>query len=39
VITSEHPDVEPGCTYTLGLTGKFVREVEDGKAEEVDPVQ
>lgn len=28
IITSEHPDVSPGCTFTLDLTGKWLRSVE-----------
>ena len=28
IVTSEHDEVQPGCTYTLGMTGKFLREVE-----------
>lgn len=28
VTTSAHPDVQPGCTYTLDVTGTFVKTVE-----------
>jgi hypothetical protein len=28
VATSEHPDVQPGCTYTLDVTGTFLKTVE-----------
>jgi hypothetical protein len=40
VITSEHDEVQPGCTYDLTMTGKFNREVDPGAEEgPVDPVQ
>ena len=28
VDTSEHPDVQPGCTYTLDVTGQFLKTVD-----------
>lgn len=28
VDTSEHPDVQPGCTYSLDVTGTFLKTVE-----------
>jgi hypothetical protein len=39
VITSAHPEVSPGCTYTLDLTGKFLREVGGEDPGPVNPIQ
>lgn len=32
IITSEDPELSPGCTYTVEMTGTFVEEIEDPKA-------
>ena len=39
IVTSEHDEVQPGCTYSLGLTGKFLREVGGEEADDSNPVE
>lgn len=39
VVTSEHEEVQPGCTYTMGLSGKFLREVGEEESGPPDPVK
>ena len=38
IITSAHEEVQPGCTYDLAMTGKFLREV-GGEEENEGPIQ
>jgi hypothetical protein len=33
IVTSEDPELSPGCTYTVEMTGTFVEEIDDPKAE------